>query len=63
MSSPTTTQSGFGKLAGEKRTRQQKKRFLADKCIYLISLDDAAYTTATLQETHYDHARFPYGKD
>jgi hypothetical protein len=41
----------------------KKKRFLADKCIYLISLDDAAYTTATLQETHYDHARFPYGKD
>jgi hypothetical protein len=33
--------------------RQPKKSFPADKCIYLISLDDAAYTTVTLQETRW----------
>jgi hypothetical protein len=49
MSVPTTARSGSGKLAGEKRARQPN--FFPDKCIYLISLDDAAYTTATLQET------------
>jgi hypothetical protein len=39
-----------------------KKSFPTDKCIYLISLDDAAYTTATLQETHRHHTPFPYGE-
>jgi hypothetical protein len=63
MSAPTTAWSGSGKLVGEKRVRQPKKSFPAYKCIYLISLDDATYTTATLQETRWHHAPFPCGKD
>jgi hypothetical protein len=63
MSAPTTAQSSSSKLVGEKRARQPKKSFASDKCIYLISLDDTTYTTATLQETRWHHAPLTCGKD
>jgi hypothetical protein len=48
---------------GEKLVLQPKKTFPTDNCIYLISLEDMAYTTANLQEIHRHHTPFPCGKD